>query len=55
MQDLLIRLLIVALAIWLGEKILGVIPLSPQARQILVVLLIVLAVLWLIFGTTFIG
>lgn len=54
MEELLIRLLVVVLVIWLGDKILATIPISQEAKGIVSVILLILSVLWLIFGTTFI-
>ena len=49
MLSLLITILIVAIVISLAWWILGMLPLPPQVKQVITVVMVVICVLWLLF------
>jgi uncharacterized membrane protein len=52
MENLLIRLLICIGIIWLTQTLLGAFGIKEPANRIIFVIVIILAVLWLVFGYT---
>lgn len=49
-QDVLVRLLIGVLVIWLFERLLTVITIDAKLKELISIIVIVLIVLWALFG-----
>lgn len=52
LPDLLVKLLVAVLVFWLGEKVIGLVK-NADLAQILTVILVIVVVLWVVFGGTF--